>query len=1155
MSPETAQPAHQAADPSRSAWVGANAGSGKTYILVTRLVRLMLAGVAPEKLLCLTYTRSAAAEMKERLFTLLAEWALLDDDKLSAAIAERLGAMADAPQQGEMLARARKLFAQALETPGGLRVQTIHSFCESVLKRFPLEAGLSPQFDLMDDQQAVDMQRQILQRLLRHPPNQELAEAMALLTRQLAEPDILRLTQHIIDQRAHFAAQDSAAQLRALAEAAQKANGDNMTGHMPEPDDIITAHAAAHNDTMRRLADLFAGTGSPNDGQQSDRIHQWLALAQAGRWQEGWQILGQVFFTIAGKPRQRLATKALLDDTAFDAALHQWRDSFVKDMARYRSAVGLAFTRALLHFGDYLIAGYTDEKARRALLDYDDLISRTNALLTGKAAAAWVLYKIDGGLEHILVDEAQDTSPAQWRVIGALAEEFFAGDGAMAESAHAAGRGPRTLFAVGDEKQSIFSFQGADPREFAKQFKHFKQAVTQSGGAMDYVPLTLSRRSAPQILEFVDAVFAGDAGDGLTGMDDAPVRHQAHRNEACGYVELWPVAHNPEKPPETEAWDVPMAQEMTQQAETGRRQLTRKIAEKIATLVSQPDIEPGDILILVRKRDGFVDEMMRALKQRNLLVAGADRMQLLEQICVQDVLAAARFALNTEDDLSLACLLKSPLCGLDDDALFALAHGRSGTLWQAVKQAGEDMGESRALLDWLVARIDYIPPFDFFAQLLGARGGMARLAARLGPEISDPLGELMRLALTHEQQNASSMQGFLHWLEQGEQEIKRDMEARGDAIRIMTVHGAKGLEAPIVFLPDTCGRGVPTSAARTPFLLDGNNLPLWQANQYLRDSYTDMQKQRSDTDTLHEARRLLYVALTRARDRLYIGGHCSYQNIPDDCWYAMISAGLAQPHYQVGQGEDRFWRLGDEAKAGPFAKDKMKQDKDEAGTDWRQGGAPLPALPDWIYQAPTPDTPAARATPPKSSATSTPRQAADTARAASAIRGRLAHRLFELLPPLPPAKRLARGLAYLDSRAGDWPQEARQALCADVLAVIVKPELTALFGPQARAEAAICGVLETDSGTKRMENRQIDRFVETESGIFIADFKTGPPPSSATQIAEDYIEQMAVYQALMRAAKPDVAVTCALIWTRNGQVDMLAQSQLDAALAAYRARS
>ena len=1152
----SADPAHRAADPARSAWVGANAGSGKTYILVTRLVRLMLAGVAPEKLLCLTYTRSAAAEMKERLFTLLAEWALLDDGELSAAIAERLGATADDPTQGDMLARARKLFAQALETPGGLRVQTIHSFCESVLKRFPLEAGLSPQFDLMDDQQAVDMQRQILQRLLRHPPNQELAEAMALLTRQLAEPDILRLTQQIIDQRAHFSGQDSAAQLHALARAAQKANGDDMTGHMPEPDDIITAHAAAHHDTMRRLADLFAGSGSTSDEQQSDRIHQWLVLAQAGRWQEGWQALGQVFFTGAGKTRARLATKALLDDPAFDAALQQWRDAFVKDMARYRSAVGLAFTRALLHFGHHLIAGYNEEKARRALLDYDDLISRTNALLTGKAAAAWVLYKIDGGLEHILVDEAQDTSPAQWRVIGALAEEFFAGEGAMADTALAKGRGPRTLFAVGDEKQSIFSFQGADPRQFVEQFAHFKEAVTQSGGEMDYVPLTLSRRSAPQILQFVDAVFAGAAGDGLTGMDDGPVRHEAHRSEACGYVELWPVAHNPEKPPEAEAWDVPMAQQMAQQAETGRRQLARRMADKISDLVRQPDIEPGDILILVRKRDGFVDEMMRALKQRNLPVAGADRMHLLEQICVQDVLAAARFALNTEDDLSLACLLKSPLCGLDDDALFALAHGRSGTLWQAVKNAGEDMAAICALLDWLVTRIDYIPPFDFFAQLLGARGGMARLAARLGPEISDPLGELMRLALSFEQQNTASMQGFLHWLEQGEQQIKRDMEARGDAIRIMTVHGAKGLEAPIVFLPDTCGRGVPTSSARTPFLLDADNVPLWQAGQLLRDSYTDKQKQRSDADTLYESRRLLYVALTRARDRLYIGGHCSYQNIPDDCWYGMISAALAQPQYQSEQGEDMLWRMGDEAKAGPFAKDKSQKDKDETDTPNRsQDAAPHPAVPEWCHHAPVPDKLATLAAMPKSSATKRPQQEADPARAAAAMRGTLAHRLFELLPPLPVARRLARGLAYLDGQVSDWSQEARAALCADVLAVMDKPELAALFGSQARAEAAICGVLETDNGARRMENRQIDRFVETESGIFIADFKTGTPPDSAAQIAADYIEQMAVYQALMRAAKPDVAVTCALIWTRNGQVDMLTQSQLDAALAAYRARS
>ena len=1125
------------AQASASAWVSANAGSGKTYVLVTRLVALMLSGVAPEKLLCLTYTRSAAAEMQERLFALLSDWTLMPDAKLAAEIEARL----EMTPNAQTLRLARTLFARALETPGGLRIQTIHGFCESVLKRFPIEAGLSPQFKLLDEQQARAMQADLVRAQINTDDPARRA-SIARLTRHLAEDAMARLAGDILTHRDKFPANE-----------AIEARLEKIARSMDLPDwafdveALLRAHAESYLPEVAPFIEALLQASAKSDRAQGERLENWATRACDGAHAGAWPFLESVFMTKEGKPRARLVTAAFAGAHASVAeALMRQGDEVALLRNRLNAAQALALTGDIYRFAADLINAYETAKTRLGVLDYDDLIVYTNRLLSSRSATQWVLFKIDRGLEHILVDEAQDTSPAQWQVIAALAEEFFAGDAAHAE--------PRTVFAVGDEKQSIYSFQGADPSGFEKMRAYFAEKTEAGGGTMNFVPLIESRRSAPEILAAVDLVFADPArAEGLMAAG-TPVHHIAHRAKDAGYVELWEPEAVETPDADLQIWEVPDATP----DETARRKLARRIAAKISGLINAPDsqITPGDILILVRRRDAFVEDMIRALKQQTppIEVAGADRMNVMAQIAVKDLLAGAEFALNSDDDMALACFLRSPPGGLGEDDLFALAHGREGSLWRALVEASDAenaapvLRTARRRLDWLRREADYLPPYDYFARFLSEQGAHAALSARLGVEINDPIGELLNLALAYESQQAPSLQGFLHWLAQGEQSLKRDMDVQTHAVRVMTVHGAKGLEAPIVFLPDTCANPVghrPQSAGLY-FAADGD--VLWRANADIRDDYGKALQERLDADNLKESRRLLYVAMTRARDRLYVGGYLNKRGTPPsaDSWYAYLQASLATDDNKREDGEGRtIWSLGDEARAGP--------QRDAPA----EPPAQPPDVPAWARQSPARAPLAAKNISPSqlrplSSAPSKAQEEKPTGGLDARVFGTHVHALLEKLPNLPNQAREAAAQNYMARFHAGVSAADSEAICAAALGVLEHPDMAPVFAAPARAEIALVGRLSLHDGQKLALSGRIDRYIETDDTIMLIDFKTGTPdPSGAT--APAIMMQMAAYRELAGRAKPDKKITCGIVWTQIARLDQLAASELDAALEDIRA--
>ncbi|HLY05894.1 MAG TPA: double-strand break repair helicase AddA [Rhizomicrobium sp.] len=1113
----------RAGDPRVSVWVSAHAGTGKTYTLANRVTRLLLDGAAPERILCLTYTKAAAAEMAGRLFAQLGEWALLDDGALGARLLEIGVERRDAGD----LPRARRLFAQALETPGGLKIQTIHAFCQYVLARFPLEAGVSPGFDVLDEVTAREL----------------IGEARSIVFERAAEGEA-----QLADDIACLATHADDGKLRTILDLALGGDRRKFERYVEQfsgdRDAMFAAVAGAHNigpgaqaeeiaaayckevEAERRDIANFAHwleRGSKNDRKLGEALSAAVA-------EKCFDAFCRIFLTKDGDQRKAVVSKALAEsDTSIHARFMDFVSRFHAAEQRYRAARAAALACAALSIAAAAHTEYTRLKEERGVLDYDDLIAGMLNLLERSGAASWVLYKLDGGIDHILVDEAQDTSPEQWRIIRSLSGEFFAGN------VETAGGPPRTLFVVGDEKQSIFSFQGADPAQFAINRKHFE---SRSGDVFASVALTQSRRSAKGILDFVDAVFANDAV--REGVSSTPIAHETARTGATARVVCWP-AIKPIEAPKPDVWDAPVDVEPSWSPVV---RLAEQIAGRIqdwtrgGTFLPGHDtpIKPADIMVLMPRREPFASELIRQLKQRGVPVAGADRIRLLDQIAIMDLVALGRFALLPEDDLNTAALLRSPLLGFSEDELHALVASRETTVWGALAARSSETPAFDFAYKFLRdarAQADFVPPFEYFGQVLGAGGGRKRFLARLGAEANDAIDEFLSLALEHERLNTPSLEGFLHWLQSGEAEIKRDMERGRDEVRVMTVHGAKGLEADIVILPDTTS--IPQGAARHGAMLyqsGGAFFPL--ADAQAPDCVKEA-KQRADEEALREHRRLLYVALTRAKDELHICGFENSRGIRNGSWYDLVRPVAERLGLALKEAAD-FRR----DPAGPAAAVCI-------------GGVPAPlVLPEWARvcaqrererpQWIRPSLALGDALPPRNAPRRGPRFA----------RGVLVHALLARLPEVAQEDRERVARRFLSTRDVE-PADA-DVLVAQTMAILESADFAPAFGPGSRAEADVVAEL-PELGPGAGVHGRIDRLAVGEDAVLLVDFKSDRSiPENPSRVAPGYLAQMALYRAALARIFPAREVRGALVWTEKPLLMPLPPALLDATLDRIRVR-
>ncbi len=1135
----------RASDPAASAWVSANAGTGKTEVLVKRVLRLLLAGSPPERILCLTYTKMAAAEMQNRLLKELARWATLAAAKLRPILATLLRR----EPNDDDLRIARRLFATALEAKGGLKIYTIHGFCERLLQRFPLEADVTPHFTVLDERGAALLRRAAFDRIIARAADDKdsaLGKALARIITRASEEPVRQVVDCVLAKRAEFdrmvvyhggAGDWPAAECAALRQ---------LFGISAEEDEAsLTAQLASVLDE----ADIDAALLALERHALRERIQDCLQAAKAVSGEARVAALKRAFLTEKQEPRKQLCSATLQRaEPALCARLAQAQMRFAALDQKLAHLVCAEASGAVLTLADAIHQDYARTKRAEAVLDYDDLIFKTANLLAQAGAAAWVLYKIDGGIDHILVDEAQDTNPAQWDIIARLADEFFAGEGV-------ANGDPRTLFAVGDEKQSIYSFQGADPARFRAMGRSFARRAAAAGLAWHDVPLTLSFRSIAPILTAVDEVFAKrPASEGLAFAEGAQqIQHYAYRQGAAGLVELWESVSEtaPAAAPAFEPWNEEEADARSVEVLCMRiaRLIRRWIEEEEPLVSAGRPIRPGDILILVRRRDPFTAPMIRALKREGVSVAGADRMRLMDQLAVEDLVALAQVLLMTEDDLSLATVIKSPLFGLDDAALFDLAHGRTASLWRTLKEKASTearFAEAWHILSGWLARADFLPPYEFFCDVLAADNQRMRkrMLKRLGPEAAEAIDEFLERALLYDREAAPSLQGFIQELAADDSEIKRDMEQERDEVRIMTVHGAKGLEAPIVFLPDTCmlprrqgprlyGLGrpgePPGEVDHLVWATGGQDLgALAPAKSALRAA---------DVEEYH---RLLYVAMTRARDRLYVGGFQGTQKRPEGSWYDLVRDGL--------EGLMR------EAQSDDGAVQRMECGQDAAPPTMVPAAQrpAAPPLPGWA--AAPKERVRAALTPSRLGALSggqaaeqPPLGPAEQAQGDRFARGRLVHALLQHLPDVAAEAREDAARAFVAARGRELPQALRQEIVAETLAVLADPDFAPLFGPESLAEVPI--VARIGEGEEAGElTGQIDRLVVLEEALLVLDYKTNrPPPTRPEEVAPAYIAQLAAYRIALQALFPGRALRAALLWTDGPKLMEIPSTLLDAA--------
>lgn len=1134
-----------AASPAVSAWVSASAGSGKTSVLTRRVLALLMAGSAPERILCLTFTKAAAAEMANRVADTLASWVTRDESKLATDIGQLLDRVPTAADIG----RARRLFAGVLDAPGGLKIHTIHAFCQSLLKRFPLEAGVSPVFDLLDEADATEALEACWEAVVAdagHEGDVELKRALDQVVALVHETGFGSLIGTITSKRGTFeraVAPGLSVALASIDSALGLTSGATR--------ESILAEACKNENVsvkdLRRAASAL-DKGSASDQERSRVIGDWLDDPRRRATQ--FEIYALAFLTAKGDMRATLATKGAIK--ADDAVLglmqaEAARVAHIKD--QLDSVETAANSKALLVLAHRILAAYRDVKARRSALDYDDLIAATRRLLERPGVGAWVLFKLDGGIDHVLIDEAQDTNPDQWAIIEALTSEFFVGHGRHEERADAP---ERTVFGVGDPKQSIFSFQGADPEGFMRMERRFESRVRSADRAWAPIKMNVSFRSTPAVLRIVDRVFVDPlARDGVVMAEDELV-HLSSRAGHAGLVEVWP-ALEPESRDDEPTWKPPIERV---RGESPDFRLARLVAGRIHRMISQGErlesedrpIRAGDILVLVQRRTAFVEELIRRLKELGVGVAGADRMRLTEQIAVMDLMAFGRAMLLPEDDLNLATVLRSPLIGLDEIDLFALAHDRGPiTLWRSLQIKSEStplFAGVLSLLSDLMAMADQVSPFGLFDHVLVARDGRRRLLARLGPEADDPINEFLAAALKYQSDNPPSLQGFIHWLERAAPEIKRDLEqADVGAVRIMTCHGAKGLEAPVVFLPDT----VRAPAARETVFwadVDGRPAMVWAAPNARRDSRTTRLRDAEQARQDREYRRLLYVAMTRARDRLYVAGWKTQKAPKEFCWHNLITAAL---------GDDGATVRDDDLAASGAIVDGLVRRRVEAQsvtvTSSRQSASVLTVAPppDWATRRPSPEP-----EPPRPLAPSRPARAEPPAlspvgehRARRFQRGLVIHRLLQMLPDTPLADRRSTAARHVDQTLPELTDAARARVVDETLAVLDHPDFAPLFGPGSRAEVPVIGAI----GHFRLSG-QVDRLKVTDHEVLIVDYKTNrPPPRDVAGVDPAYVFQMAAYRAALARVWPDRPVRCVLLWSDGPFVTELPADMLDRAAA------
>jgi ATP-dependent helicase/nuclease subunit A len=1117
--PELRDQQSLASDPVVHASLSASAGTGKTQVLTARVLRLLLKGARPESILCLTFTKAAAAEMANRIARRLADWVRLKDSELGTDLLH-LGESND-PKTRE---RARQLFARVLDCPGGLRIQTIHSFAQSLLAAFPAEAGIVPGFQPIEGRAEQELVRRTLADLM---ANAEANDDVALIR------DVQRVSRRLGEAGAVEYLQACARRPEALAAFGKRDEIEPAIRRLMDlPAESVEDYIAHHCgddrfdcDLLRAVADANRRWGAQTGIGHANLIDEWLLLTPIERAAALTELRKVV---LTDKGALKVSAGQAKAEPHYEAQAGRLA-VLIGELLRIQNGARLAADMgAGLRAGEAFAKAYTLAKRAAGVADFNDLIEWTRLLLKQPGMGEWVRYKLDRRVDHVLVDEAQDTNAAQWEIIEQLVEEYFSGTSEDEQWV-------RTLFMVGDFKQAIYGFQGTDPRRFSEAREMFKaraSALSAGDDLFSYrresqefrdLSIAASFRSAQPVLDVVDAVL-DTVGPAALALDERPPPHRAHHGARPGSVQLWhpfAVEESPDDSDEGEERWISMRD----------RNYADALAERIRLMVDQAPVlastgnplGPGDILVLVRSRGELASLIVARLFSAGVPVAGVDRLHLHEPLVVQDLLAAVKFAVQPNDDLSLACLLVSPLIGWDQDRLRDLAYGRKGSLWRELRQCSTQFRDAHDTLAELLRIADFTTPSRFIETILtGPMQGRRKLYSRLGMAARDSIDELMNSALEFERNETGSLDRFLSWFSRGTVDVQRDPGTAANEVRVMTVHGAKGLEAPVVLLADATAD--PARLGRTPLTVDveveGYGLaPLLRPKKDERCPPFEEIILGQEKRDLEEHMRLLYVALTRAADRLVVSGVRPKERKdgadprPANCWHRIVEQAMipiaapGEAHVALHYGSDA---------GGQPKRAKVKADLTRVAIPaWATTPAPREARP------PRPLAPSAIAAddetaPPPSEAMRT-----------AALRGTWIHQLLERLPAVEPSARAEAADRWLERSAGVANRVNRELIVAQVCGLLSDPQFTGLFGPGSLGEAPLAATLPDG----RVIAGTVDRLLVEEDRVSVIDFKTGRVPASHADIPNAHRAQMHAYSEALQVIFPGRQVSASLLYT------------------------
>jgi len=1113
-----------ASDPLVHAALSASAGTGKTHVLTSRVLRLLLRGTPPSSILCLTFTKAGAAEMANRIGERLAHWVRLPDADLSLELKHLCE-----DYDPDMRDRARRLFAEVLDAPGGgLRIQTIHSFAQTLLASFPAEAGIAPGFRPIEGRAESELARRTLASLLESAETAgdgQLTSDVSALSLRLGESGAENYLMACAGAHEALEALGDPSTIEARLLALIGVEGGDPEAEIAgwlgdeEIDSVLFCRLIAANQAW----------GTATGDKIVANLTAFLAAPPMCR-QAKLADLGSGLVTAKGEPC-KVKAKQLAAEPDYEALVAEFAD-WLTTLRTLICATELAKVQgAGLRAGQAFARAYVRAKRAAGVADFDDLIAWTRRLFEQPGMGEWVRYKLDQRTDHILVDEAQDTNADQWAIVDALAAEFFSGN------PEAEGRW-RTLFMVGDYKQAIFGFQGTNPKEY----EQFRAGIASRAGALlsaaDEVEararvfrdlsIDASFRSSPPVLEVVDALI-GEIGHQSMGLSAPPNPHRPHFAGRPGRVELWPAYEPQVQAEELDEGEEGWIDEPTRlYADAIARQIRHWLAEAPVMATTKRPLTPGDILILVRSRTELASLIVARLYAQGVPVAGIDRLHLHKPLAVKDLLAAVTFAMQPLDDLNLANLLVSPLIGWTQEQLYGLAYGRKGKLWTELAVRRDERphyADAHAVLGSWLAMADYVTPARFLEVILsGPLDGRRKLLGRLGEAVRDPIEELVASALAFEQEEIASLDRFLAWFGQGKVEVKRDPAAPSNAVRVMTVHGAKGLEAPLVLLADATHDPDRVGGTSTIFdvpLSGVGKIPMIRPRKdECAPIFRTLIDEAKAADQ-EEHWRLAYVGLTRAAERLVIAGVKPKRDVPQMSWHA--AAGRAMQSLGAGPVEIDGWGSAlvwaGEGATIPVA---------------RAGKAPLEpiAVPHWLRQPAPPE-----ARPPRPLAPSQITEDRDAAPPPSpemreaARRGTLLHALFERLPGVAAIDRRELATRWLERAGAD--EQARQEIADAACSLIADPAYSDLFGADALAEAPIAATLPDG----RVVAGTVDRLCIGPDLVRVIDFKTGRAvPADIAHIPPGHRAQMEAYAEALKVIFPDRRVEASLLYTSGPQL-------------------